>query len=178
MPSSVVARRRSPRRGLTPRDTTTLAFRPLLAVVIFTIACSGEMDTPTSPGRGAVRMAVTPNPIIAMSVAGTEGTYAFPFEIAITEVGGQTVTVTRLNVTVKTLGLPVFTKTYDASYLRGQNYSPIIPAMSTVRYSFNPREQAPAAVFGSAVETDIQVEGIDDQGNPVRQTVTVSVRRG
>ena len=160
------------------RDATAVARRTLLAVVLFAIACSGEMDTPTSPGRGALQVAVTPNPIIARSVAGSDSTYDFPFEIVITEIGGRTVTVTGLNVTVKTIGVPVFTKTYDASYLRGQNYSPIIAAMSTVRYGFNPREQAPAAVFGSAVDTDIQVEGIDDQGNAVRQTVTVSVRRG
>ena len=159
------------------RDTTTFTFRPLLGVLIFALACSGEMDTPTSPGRGALSVTVTPNPIVAMSVAGSDGMYEFPFEIAITETGGQTVTVTGLNVTLKTLGLPVFTKTYDATYLRGQNYSPVIPAMGTVRYGFKPREQAPAALFGSAVETDIQVEGVDDLRNPVRQTVTVSVRR-
>lgn len=157
---------------------TRLAFLPLLGLVLSTLACSGEMDTPTSPGRGAIRITVTPNPIIATRVAGTDSTYDFPFEIAITEVGGQTVTVTGMNVTVRALGVPVFTETYDASYLRGQNYSPVIAAMSTVRYSFNPRKEAPAAVFGSAVETNVQVEGVDDKGNPIRETVTVSVRRG
>jgi len=153
-------------------------FAASLAFLISLAGCSGENDTPTSPGRGAITVTVTPNPIVARRVAGMSGTYDFPFEVALTETGGQTVTLTALHVEVKALGVRVLTKTYDASYLQGHNYSPVIPAASTVRYSFNPREEAPDAVFSSNVEADIRVEGVDDKGNPVRQTKTVSVRRG
>lgn len=140
--------------------------------------CSGDNDTPTGMGRGSIIVNVTPNPIVAHRVAGTSGTYDFPFEVAITETGGRTVTLTSLHVDVKALGVRVLTKSYDASYLQGQNYSPVIPAASTVRYSFNPREEAPDAAFSASVEADIRIEGVDDRGNAVRQTKTVSVRRG
>ncbi len=139
--------------------------------------CSGENDTPTDPGRGSLTIVVSPNPIVAFKVSGTERTYDFPFEVAITETGGRTVTLTALHVDLKAANIRVFTKTYDATYLRGHDYSPVIPASSTVRYSFNPREEAPDAVFGTNVEADIRAEGVDDQGNAVRQTTTVSVRR-
>lgn len=148
-----------------------------LAFLVSLAGCSGENDTPTSPGRGAITVNVTPNPIVARRVAGMSGTYDFPFEVALTETGGRTVTLTALHVDVKALGVRVITKTYDASYLRGHDYSPVIPANSTVRYSFNPREEAPDAVFSSTVEADVRIEGVDDRGNPVRQTKTVSVRR-
>lgn len=149
-----------------------------LTFLLIIAGCSGENDTPTSPGRGSITVAVTPNPIVALRVTGMSGTYDFPFEVALTETGGRTVTLTALHVDLKALGVRILTKTYDASYLQGRNYSPVIPAGSTVRYSFNPREEAPDAAFSSNVEADIRIEGVDDKGNAVRQTKTVSVRRG
>ena len=145
--------------------------------VLLVAGCSGNNDTPTAPGRGALALTVNPNPILAKKVAGTSGTYDFPFEIVLRETGGQTVTVTALRVDVKTLGVRVLTKTYDATYLRDQNYSPVIPAGGTVRYAFAPREDAPDSIFSTNVEADLQVEGVDDKGNAVRQTKTVSVTR-
>lgn len=153
-------------------------FAASLACLVTIAGCSGENDTLTSPGRGSLTVTVTPNPILALRIAGMSGTYDFPFEVALSETGGQTVTLTALHVDLKALGVRVFTKTYDASYLQGHNYSPVIPAGSTVRYSFNPREEAPDAAFSSNVEADIRVEGVDDKGNPVSKTKTVSVRRG
>jgi hypothetical protein len=148
-----------------------------LALIIATAGCSGESDTPTSPGRGSLRMSVTPNPVVAKKVAGSDNTYDFPFEVMLTETGGRAVTVTALHVEVKALGVPVFSKSYDASYLQGQNYNPVIAANSTVRYNFTPRSDAPDAVFSSNVNADIQIEGRDDRGNAVRETETVSIRR-
>lgn len=156
---------------------TSHRFIALAAFALTFAGCSGESNTPTDPGRGSLRVVVSPNPILAQKVAGTSRTYDFPFEVVLTETGGRTVTLTSLNVEVKALGIPVFTKTYDATYLRGRDYSPVIAASSTVRYSFNPREDAVDAVFSSSVEADIRAEGVDDRGNPVRQTTTVSVRR-
>lgn len=156
----------------------TALFTASLAFLLALAGCSGESDTPTGPGRGSITVAVTPNPIVALRVAGMSGTYDFPFEVALSEIGGQTVTLTALHVDLKALGVRILTKTYDASYLQGRNYSPVIPAGSTVRYSFNPREEAPDAAFSSNVEADIRIEGVDDKGNAVRQTKTVSVRRG
>jgi len=156
-------------------------YGPLLvtftSIVVMLAGCGGESDTPTTPGRGSLRVVVTPNPIVAQKVAGTSRTYDFPFEVALTETGGRTVTLTALYLELKALSIPVFTKTYDAAYLRGRDYSPVVPASSTVRYSFNPREDAIDAVFSSSVEADIRAEGVDDRGNVVRQTTTVSVRR-
>jgi len=121
---------------------------------------------------------VNPNPILAMPVAGMSGTYDFPFEVVLTETGGQTVTITALHIDIKALGIPVSSKTYDAAYLQARNESPIIPASSVVRYNFDIREDTPDAAFSSNVTADIRVEGVDDRANPVRQTVTVSIRRG
>jgi len=148
-----------------------------LAAVLLLSSCSGKLETPTSPGRGSLSVTVKPNPILALRVAGSNGTYDFPFEVILTETGGQTVTLTALRVDVKALGITVSSRSYDASYLRSRNESPVIPANSTVHYSFNPREEAPDAIFSSIVEADIRVEGVDAKGQAVRQTKTVSVRR-
>ncbi|HVT03144.1 MAG TPA: hypothetical protein VHL58_07165 [Thermoanaerobaculia bacterium] len=150
---------------------------PASLVLLLFLGCSGNNDTPTEPGRGALTLIVNPNPIVATRVAGTSGTYDFPFEIVLTETGGRTVTLTALHVDVKTLGITVLSKTYDANYLRDHNYSPVIPAGTTARYSFNLREDAPDSIFSSNVEADLQAEGVDDKGNAVRQTKTVSVTR-
>lgn len=151
--------------------------RILLLLSLLIAACSGENDTPTSPGRGALRVEVKPNPVIATRVAGTNDTYDFPFEVVISETGGETVTIQSITADIKSFGIRVFSKSYDASYLQGRNYSPVIAAGSTVRYAFDIREEAPDAVFSSNVEADIRVEGVDAKGNAVRQTTTVQVRR-
>ncbi|HXI13650.1 MAG TPA: hypothetical protein VNM92_13555 [Thermoanaerobaculia bacterium] len=154
-----------------------LRFLVLSALALTLAGCSGGSDTPTDPGRGSLRVVVTPSPILAQKVPGTSRTYDFPFELALTEMGGRSVTLSSIILELKALGIPVFTRKYDVAYLRERNYSPLIPASSTVRYSFNPRDEAIDAVFSSTVEADIRAEGMDDLGNAVRQTTTVSVRR-
>lgn len=151
--------------------------RTIPFLVLFALACSGERDTPTSPGRGSLRVDVVPNPITATKVAGTSDTYDIPFEVVIAEIGGESVTVRVIHADVKAFGVRVFSKRYDESYLRGRGYSNVIAAGSTVRYRFDLRESIPDAAFGSNVEADIRVEGVDAKGNSVRQTTTVSLRR-
>lgn len=155
---------------LAPLLTTSL-------LVVLLVGCSGNSDTPTTPGRGALTMTVNPNPIVATRVAGTDNTYDFPFEIVLRETGGQTVTLKSLRVDVKTLGIRVLSKTYDATYLRDNRYPLVIPAGGTVRYVFKLRDDAPDAAFSTNVEADLQAEGVDDKGNVVRQSKTVSVTR-
>ncbi len=156
---------------------TLLSALSLLLLLLFLGGCKGEDDSPTTPGRGSINVAVIPNPIEATRVQGTSGTYDLPFEVAITEFGGTQVTLTGIHVELKALGIRVLTKSYDRSYLEGRSYSPVIPANSTVRYAFSLREEIPDAAFSSAVEADIRAEGIDAKGNEVRQTKTVSLRR-
>jgi hypothetical protein len=149
----------------------------LLLTILAVAACSGEDDSPTAPGRGSLRVEVTPNPIIAKRVAGMNDVYDMPFDVVLTETGGETVTIEKLVVDVKTFGVTVLSKTYDASYLAGHNYSNVINAGTTVRYNFGPREEVPDAAFNSNVDADIRAEGRDAKGNVVRETKTVSLRK-
>ena len=69
-------------------------FAILAALAILPLACAthraGQTKSTSTPGRGAIKLTITPNPVIATNVGGD--TYEFPFDVVVKETGGHPVT--------------------------------------------------------------------------------------
>ncbi|MFZ2491638.1 MAG: hypothetical protein WA208_09150 [Thermoanaerobaculia bacterium] len=153
----------------------------LLTTLLIAAGCAGGSQSspgvvPPTPGRGAVAVAVVPNPIIARHVSGDS--YDFPFEVVVRETGGQPVEVVRVSADVLALGgLRVASETYDAAKIRSLGFSTSIPANGELRYRFAPRKSVPDERLFGGVSADLRVEARDAGGEPLTAHTSVSVTR-
>jgi hypothetical protein len=130
----------------------------------------------TTPGRGAISVEISPNPIVATRVNGD--TYDFPFEVIVRERGGRDVEIERVSADVRALGsIPVANESYDAERIRSLGYSTRIPANGEVRYRFAPRKSVPDDRLFGGVSAQLTVSGRDDAGTPTSASTEVTVRR-
>lgn len=150
----------------------------LLLLALSSSFCSGSRNAPPTavPGHGAIRIEITPNPIMATRVSGD--TYDFPFEVSIREIGGRPVEITRVSADVFALGgIRIGEESYDAGQIRALGYSTSVPANSEVRYRFAPRRSVPDDRLFSSVSAEVRVEGRDDSGAATTANTSVTVRR-
>ena len=63
----------------------------IIALVCLPLACAtnrpGTNKSTTTPGHGAIKLEITPNPVVATNAGGS--TYNFPFDVMIKETGGH-----------------------------------------------------------------------------------------
>lgn len=145
--------------------------------LILLASCASRPSNKSVPGHGAIRIEITPNPIVATKVSGD--TYEFPFEVLIREIGGRPVEITRVSADVYALGgtLRIANETYDGARIRSLGYATAIPANGQVRYRFSERRSVPDDRLFGNVSADLRVDGRDDAGTPTTATTTVTVRR-
>lgn len=146
----------------------------------FTLAgCSGSRGGTAPPvvvpGRAALQIIVEPNPIVVQHVSGN--TYDFPFEIGIAERGGVSVEIQRVGVSAGLGGITMYSKTYGRDEIARRGYPTFLPANGEIRYRFNPRQEVPNESLLGAASAEMFVEGTDANGNPVRATTRVTLKR-
>jgi hypothetical protein len=154
-----------------------LAILPLIAL---TLACAspraGQTRASSTPGHGAIKLTVNPNPVVAKSVSGN--TYDFPFDVVVKETGGHPVTITRVSANVYAGGgIPVATESYDAARIAQLGFATTIQANGEIHYHFAPRKDVPDERLFSTVYGDVRVEALDDAGTPASTTTTIRVTR-
>jgi hypothetical protein len=152
----------------------------LIALVFLPLACAhnrpGTNKSTSTPGRGAIKLTITPNPVIATSASGNA--YEFPFDAVVRETGGHPVTIERVSANVYAGGgIPVATESYDAAKIQSLGFATSIPAKGEIHYHFNPRKDVPDANLFSSVYGDVRVEAIDDNGARASTTTTITVKR-
>ncbi|HEV7573997.1 MAG TPA: hypothetical protein VGQ21_21085 [Thermoanaerobaculia bacterium] len=152
----------------------------IIALVLLPLACAshraGTNKSTSTPGHGAIKLTITPNPVVAMSVGGF--TYEFPFDAVIRETGGHPVTIERVTANVFAAGgIPVATESFDAAKIQSLGFATAVPAKGEIHYHFAPRKDVPDAPLFTSVYGDIRVEGIDDNGSRTTTTTPVSVQK-
>ena len=150
----------------------------LIVFLLLTTSCGGgRSSTPNVvPGRGAIRIDIIPNPIVARQIDGN--TYEFPFEVLIREVGGRPVDIQRVSATVYALGtIRLASESYDAAQITAMGYPTRLPANGELRYRLTQRRSVPDDRLFGSVSAELRVEGQDDARNDVVATTTVTVQR-
>jgi hypothetical protein len=152
----------------------------ILALALLPLACAtprgGTNKSTSTPGRGAIKLTITPNPVVATNVGGT--TYEFPFDAVVTETGGHPVTIERVTANVFAAGgIPVATESYDAAKIQSLGFATAIQAKGEIHYHFAPRKDVPDERLFTSVYGDIRVEGIDDNGSRTSTTTTITLRK-
>lgn len=151
----------------------------IVSLLLLLAACSsGSAPGMTStPGHGAISIAVVPNPIVAKRVSGT--TYDFPFEVVVRETGGHRVDITRVSVTVFAPGgFNVGEESWDAERIRAMGTSTTLAAHSEARYRFSQRKDVPDERLFDGVYAELRVEGVDDTGTATTATTRVTMTHG
>src|SRR5258706_10470549 len=98
----------------------------LIALVCLPLACAtqhrpGTTKSTSTPGRGAIKLTITPNPVVATNVGGS--TYSFPFDVVIKETGGHPVTIDRVTASVYAGGgIPVATEADEAGNIQSPRF--------------------------------------------------------
>jgi hypothetical protein len=153
----------------------------LLVVASITLLLAGCQGGPPvapspAPGRGALEVRVTPNPIVAQ--ANNDDTYTFPFEAVVRETGGRPVRITNVSATVLLGGaLQLGRESWDAQKIQSMGYPTSVGPNGELRYRFTPRKEVPDDRLFGGVSAELRVEGVDDQGNAANATTTVTVTR-
>jgi hypothetical protein len=152
----------------------------ILALAVLPLACAshpaGQIKSTSTPGRGAIKLTVTPNPVVATNVGGN--TYEFPFDAVVKETGGHPVTIERVTANVFTAGgIQVATESYDAAKIQSLGFATAIQAKGEIRYHFVPRKDVPDERLFTSVYGDIRVEGIDDNGSRTTTTTTITLKK-
>ena len=150
----------------------------LLLLVLLAAFCGGARNQPpmSVPGRGAIRIEVVPNPIVATKVSGN--TYDFPFEVVVREVGGHDIEITRVSADVYALGgLRIANESYDAARINRLGFSTQVPAYRELRYKFSQRREVPDDRLFGSVTAEVRVEGQDETGASTAASTTVTVKR-
>jgi hypothetical protein len=148
---------------------------PLILLLSFCSSGRGTSQS-SSPGHGAITVAVIPNPIVVQRVSGD--TYEFPFDVVINETGGRPVSITRVTATVTALGaIPVGSETYDAAKINALGYPTRVPARGEIRIHISQRRNVSDERLFSAVSSELRVDAVDDQGFATSASTTVTVRR-
>ena len=153
----------------------------IIALLLLPLACAshraGANKSTSTPGHGAIKLTITPNPVVATNVGGTS--YEFPFDAEVKETGGHPVTIERVTANVFTAGgIPVATESYDAAKIQSLGFATTVQAKGEIRYHFAPRKDVPDASLFSSVYGDIRVEGIDDNGARTTTTTTITLKKG
>ena len=150
--------------------------RSALALVFLIAACSGTRSGVTSvPGRGAITVEVSPNPIVAKRVSGN--LYEFPVDVTVRETGGQRVNVTRVDVSVSVGALNVGGETWDAAKITSMGYPTSVPARGELRLHFAPRRSVPDERYFSSLTAQLKVEAVDESGAGTTASVPLKVRQ-
>src|SRR4030081_3327276 len=153
----------------------------LIALVCLPLACAtpraGTTKSTSTPGRGAIKLTITPNPVVATNVGGN--TYEFPFDAVVKETGGHPVTIERVTANVFTAGgIPRATESYDAAKIQSLGFATAIQAKGEIHYHFAPRKDVPDASLFSSIYGDVRIEGIDDNGSRTTTTTTITLKKG
>ena len=149
----------------------------LLSIVLAAACSSGPSSGMISePGRGAIAISVTPNPIVATHVSGD--TYDFPFDVIVRETGGRPITIQRVSATVFAAGgLTLGRESWDSQQIQSMGFNTTVGANGELRYHFAPRRSVPdERIFGS-LSAELQVEARDDTGAATSATAAVTIRR-
>jgi hypothetical protein len=152
----------------------------ILALAILPLACAtpraGTTKSKSTPGHGAIKLTITPNPVVATNVGGT--TYEFPIDVVVEETGGHPVTIERVTANVFAAGgIQVATESYDAAKIQSLGFATAIQAKGQIHYHFVPRKDVPDDRLFSSVYGDIRVEGIDDNGTRASTTTTITLKK-
>jgi hypothetical protein len=152
----------------------------IIALVLLPLACAshqpGTTKSTSTPGRGAIKLTITPNPVVAMNVG--KYTYEFPFDAVVKETGGHPVTIERVTANVFTAGgIPVATESYDAAKIQSLGFATAVQAKGEIHYHFAPRKDVPDEGLFTSVYGDIRVEGIDDNGSRTTTTTTITLKK-
>lgn len=152
----------------------------LAAVILLPLACAspraGTTKSTSTPGHGAIKLTITPNPVVATNVGGN--TYEFPFDAVIKETGGHPVTINRVTANVFAAGgIPVATESYEAAAIQTLGFATTLQAKGEIRYHFVPRKEVPDERLFSSVYGDIRVEGTDDNGARTSTTTTITLAK-
>jgi len=152
-----------------------------LALAVLPLACAthkaGTTKSTSTPGHGAIKLTITPNPVVATSVGGN--TYEFPFDVSVKETGDHPVTIERVTANVFAAGgIPVATESYDAAKIQSLGFATTIQAKGEIHYHFAPRKDVPDPSLFSSVYGDVRVEGIDDNGARTSSTTTITLKKG
>lgn len=152
----------------------------ILALAVLPLACAtpraGTTKSTSTPGRGAIKLTITPNPVVATNVGGN--TYEFPFDVVVKEIGGHPVTIERVTANVFTAGgIQVATESYDAAKIQSLGFATAIQAKGEIHYHFVPRKDVPDERLFTSVYGDIRVEGIDDNGSRTTTTTTITLKK-
>jgi hypothetical protein len=151
----------------------------IITLVLLPLACAthrpGTNKSSSTPGRGAIKLTITPNPVVATNVGGS--TYNFPFDVVVKETGGHPITIDRVTASVYAGGgIPVATESYDAAKIQSLGFAIAIQAKGEIHYHFDPRKDIDEHLF-SAVYGDVRVEALDDNGSRASSTTTITVTR-
>jgi hypothetical protein len=153
----------------------------IIALVLLPLACAshraGTTKNTSTSGHGAIKLTITPNPVVATNVGGN--TYEFPLDVVIRETGGHPVTIERVTANVFAAGgIPVATESYDAAKIQSLGFATAIQAKGEIHYHFAPRKDVPDDRLFSSVYGDVRVEGIDDNGARTSTTTTITLKKG
>jgi hypothetical protein len=152
----------------------------VIALVCLPLACATRQPGPTkstlTPGRGAIKLTITPNPVVATNVGGN--TYDFPFDVVVKETGGHPVTIDKVTASVYAGGgIPVATESYDAAKIQSLGFATSIQAKGEIHYHFNPRKAVTDDHLFNSVYGDVRVEAIDDNGSRASSTTSITVTK-
>jgi len=152
----------------------------LIAFICLPLACAtnrpGTNKSTTTPGRGAIKLTITPNPVLATSLGGTK--YDFPFDAVVKETGGHPVTIDSVTANVYAGGgILVGTETYDATKIQSLGFATTILAKGEIHYHFDPRKDVTDDHLFSSVYGDVRVEATDDNGTRVSSSTTITVAK-
>jgi hypothetical protein len=152
----------------------------IIALVLLPLACATsrapKTKSTTTPGHGAIKLTITPNPVVATNAGGNA--YEFPFDVVVKETGGHPVTIDRVTANVYAGGgIPVATETYDAAKIQTLGFATAIQAKGEIHYHFNPRKDVLDDRLFSSVYGDVRVEATDDNGSRASTTTTITVKK-
>ncbi len=152
----------------------------LIALVCLPLACAsqrpGTNKSTATPGRGEIKLTITPSAVVAANVSGS--TYDFPFDAVVKETGGHPVTIDRVTASVYAGGgIPVATESFDAAKIKSLGFATSIQAKHEIHYHFVPRMEVTDDHLFSRIYGDVRVEGLDDNGARVSSTATITVTK-
>jgi hypothetical protein len=153
----------------------------LIALICLPLACAtqhrpGTNKSTATPGRGEIKLTITPNPVVATKAGGS--TYNFPFDVVIKETGGHPVTIDKVTASVYAGGgIPVATESYDAAKIQSLGFTTSIAAKGEIHYHFDPRKEVPDERLFTSVYGDVRVEALDDNGSRASSTTTITLTK-
>jgi hypothetical protein len=150
-----------------------------LAIALTLFACATRNSasrTNSTPGHGAISIAIQPNPIVAHRVSGA--TYEFPFDVSVRETGGRAVTINSITIDVYAPGgFRVGSDVYDAARIASLGFPTGIAGNGELRYHFAPRQQVGDERLIDGVYGEVRVSAADDTATPTTASTRVTLSR-